>query len=244
MPKALGLVETKGLVAAIEAADAMVKASNVKFVGKDITKPALITVKVVGDTAAVKAAVDAGAAAAGRIGQLVSTHVIPQPDDQLISMLPEIAEKAARVEKAIKKEEKPKIVKSVATKTLAKPKPVGKEKKTEATPIEKKKEIIEIVEEEIEEEYKVPESNESPADTISRLRQEALTDNPEVEKEDLVGSEPAEKEQFDPGSEDIESMNVHKLRHLARSIPDFPIKGREISRANRDELLSHFRNLK
>jgi len=92
MPKALGLVETKGLVAAIEAADAMVKAANVKFVGKEITVPALITVKVVGETAAVRAAVDAGAAAAQRVGQLISTHIIPQPDNQLIVLLPEIAD--------------------------------------------------------------------------------------------------------------------------------------------------------
>ena len=72
MPKALGLVETKGLVAAIEAADAMVKAANVKFVGKEITVPAMITVKVVGETAAVRAAVDAGAAAAQRVGQITN----------------------------------------------------------------------------------------------------------------------------------------------------------------------------
>ena len=244
MPKALGLVETKGMVAAIEAADAMVKAANVKFVGKDIIKPALITIKVVGDTAAVKAAVDAGAAAASRVGQVFSTHVIPQPDDQLISMLPEISEKIYRAEKEIQKEEKPKVAKSVAVKASVKPKPVIKKKKTEAAPKEKKKDIIEIVEEDLEEEIKEPETKESPADTISRLRREALGDSEEVEKEDSVENEPSKKEEFDPGSEDIESMNVHKLRHLARSTADFPIKGREISRANRDELLSHFRNLK
>ena len=90
MPKALGLIETKGLVAAIEAADAMLKAANVSFAGKTVTRPALVTIKVVGETAAVRAAVDAGSAAAGRVGQVVSTHIIPQPDEQLILMLPEI----------------------------------------------------------------------------------------------------------------------------------------------------------
>lgn len=76
---ALGLVETHGLVAGIEACDAMLKAANVRLVGVEQTIPALITVKVVGETAAVRAAVDAGAAAAERIGRVVSKHVIPRP---------------------------------------------------------------------------------------------------------------------------------------------------------------------
>jgi microcompartment protein CcmL/EutN len=76
---ALGLIETRGLVAAIEAADAAVKAADVTLVGKDTTKAALITVKVIGEVSAVQAAVDAGAAAAARVGELVSQHVIARP---------------------------------------------------------------------------------------------------------------------------------------------------------------------
>ena len=83
MQKALGLIETKGLIGAIEAADAMVKAANVKLVGKEKITAGLVTVKIVGEVAAVKSAVDAGAAAAQRVGQLVSAHVIPRPDDQI-----------------------------------------------------------------------------------------------------------------------------------------------------------------
>jgi len=79
MNYALGLVETRGLVGAIEAADAMVKTANVTLLGKERTDPALITIKIVGETAAVRAAVDAGAAAAQKVGQLVSKHVIPRP---------------------------------------------------------------------------------------------------------------------------------------------------------------------
>lgn len=79
--RALGLVETKGLVGAIEAADAMVKAANVKLIGTETTIAALVTVKVVGEVAAVKAAVDAGATAAERVGQLISVHVIPRPHE-------------------------------------------------------------------------------------------------------------------------------------------------------------------
>jgi ethanolamine utilization protein EutM len=84
---ALGLVETRGLVAAIEAADAMVKTANVVLVGKEVTNPALITIKVVGDTAAVRAAVEAGAAAAQRVGELVSKHVIPRPAEGMEELL-------------------------------------------------------------------------------------------------------------------------------------------------------------
>lgn len=78
---ALGLIETRGLVAAIEAADAMVKAAHVQLIGKERAEAGLITVKIRGDVAAVRAAVDAGAAAAQRVGELVSSHVIPRPDD-------------------------------------------------------------------------------------------------------------------------------------------------------------------
>ena len=84
---ALGLVETRGLVAAIEAADAMVKTANVVLVGKEQTNPALITIKVVGDTAAVRASVEAGAAAAQRVGELVSKHVIPRPADGIEELI-------------------------------------------------------------------------------------------------------------------------------------------------------------
>ncbi len=80
--KALGMVETRGLVAAIEAADAMVKAANVRLLGKEVTPAALVTVSVEGETGAVRASVAAGATAAERVGELVSTHVIPRPHEE------------------------------------------------------------------------------------------------------------------------------------------------------------------
>lgn len=86
--QALGMVETKGLVAAIEAADAMVKAANVTLVGKERIGSGLVTVMVRGDVGAVKSAVDAGAAAAERVGELVSVHVIPRPHEEVESILP------------------------------------------------------------------------------------------------------------------------------------------------------------
>ena len=87
---ALGMIETKGLVGAIEAADAMVKAANVTLVGRVIVGGALVTVFVRGDVGATKAAVDAGAAAADRVGELISTHVIPRPHEEVEYILPHL----------------------------------------------------------------------------------------------------------------------------------------------------------
>ncbi|RJG23521.1 ethanolamine utilization microcompartment protein EutM [Paenibacillus thiaminolyticus] len=86
--EALGLIETKGLVGSIEAADAMVKAANVTLIGKEMVGGGLVTVMVRGDVGAVKAATDAGAAAAQRVGELVSVHVIPRPHSEVEHILP------------------------------------------------------------------------------------------------------------------------------------------------------------
>ena len=86
--EALGLIETKGLVGSIEAADAMVKAANVTLVGKELVGGGLVTVMVRGDVGAVKAATDAGAAAADRVGELISVHVIPRPHSEVELILP------------------------------------------------------------------------------------------------------------------------------------------------------------
>ena len=217
MPRALGLVETRGLVAAIEAADAMVKAANVILIGKEKTDPALITVKVVGETAAVKSAVDAGASAAKRVGELVSIHIIPQPDEQMITMLPEIDEGKAQPasrEPSPKKENKEKPV-------------VVKEPPSEA------------------ESSKVKEQTEAvtqSTETIARLRREALGTSTEREKKEIPKPPKSIKNIKD--IEAIKKMNVHELRRYARSIEGFPIQGRQISIANKKELISYFKNLK
>lgn len=88
---ALGMVETKGLVGAIEAADAMVKAAMVELWAKEKVTAGFVTFFVRGEVGAVKAATDAGAAAARRVGELVSVHVIPRPHDQLSKILPEMS---------------------------------------------------------------------------------------------------------------------------------------------------------
>src|SRR5437016_14062155 len=86
--EALGMIETKGLVALIEASDAMLKAANVTLVGWQKIGSGLVTAFVVGDVAAVKAAIDAGAAAAGRVGEVIAVQVIPRPHEDIATVLP------------------------------------------------------------------------------------------------------------------------------------------------------------
>jgi len=90
MKEALGMVETKGLVGSIEAADAMLKAANVSLVGYEKIGAGLVTVMVRGDVGAVKAATDAGVAAADKVGELVSKHVIPRPHSDVEHILPKV----------------------------------------------------------------------------------------------------------------------------------------------------------
>jgi ethanolamine utilization protein EutM len=145
---ALGLVETRGLVGAVEAADAGAKAANVRLLGTERADAGLVTVKFLGDVAAVKAACDAGAAAAGRVGQLVAVHVIPRPHDDI---------------------------------------------------------------------GLVAEDDEVPEAPVSRERLDVAR---------------------------LEQMKVVELRTLARRLAHFPLKGRDVARAGRDELLGAFKSLK
>ena len=93
--KALGMIETRGLVALMEASDAMCKAADVELTGWDRVGGGMVTAFVEGDVAAVKAAVDSGAAAAAKVGEVVSVHVIPRPHGELSAALPKSAAKAA-----------------------------------------------------------------------------------------------------------------------------------------------------
>ena len=211
--RALGMVETRGLIASIEAADAMVKAARVQLVGKEKVQGGLVTILVIGETAAVKSAVDAGAAAAQRVGELVSTHIIPRPDDQVDDIIGEVkpAERKPR-----KKEEE--IIANIEPERIVKRK--------------------EIKEKEIFEEIK-PVQKASSSSTIDRLKKEALGKS--ITLETQVKTKSSQKLNFTMG--ELEVMNVHQLRRFARDIESFPIKGREISRANRGELLDFFKAL-
>jgi ethanolamine utilization protein EutM len=341
MSQALGLVETRGLVGAIEAADAMAKAANVKIIGREKVVPALITIKCIGDVAAVKAAVEAGAAAAQRVGQLISTHVIPQPDSQLEQFFPEIREVDSNPEKPAKqrkiKEPLPHQTVEVETVMIIEESnsdlkeksisvdEISKEKidletsdETNATlknemvsndvhhsvekiPLEEEPEtFVASVEESIPiVKIKNPKKNKKNASTPTTLFDEFAVDKNHLEKlkrealaelllesdetiskeesivesisdlidevdhlilEDQVDStieinenrestgeleSELESDHIDIASKisDINSLNVHHLRKLARQTPNFPIQGREISKANRSTLLALFNKL-
>lgn len=227
MQLALGLIETKGLIGAIEAADAMVKAANVKLISKEKITAGLVTVKIIGEVAAVKSAVDAGAAAAQRVSQLISAHVIPRPDDQIENIIfypeldkPKSFKEEKTVEEVLEKESEP---------------------STSETVFDEHVEIVEQEElpfvEKIKEE-KVSRRPRKLKTTIESLKNEAIA---ELEKENEIVER---KEQTIPTAEELTELNVHELRHLARAFENFPIKGRQISRANRDELIEYFNQIR
>lgn len=262
MPQALGLVETKGLVGAIVAADAMAKAANVTIIGKEKVDPALITIKIIGETAAVKSAIEAGAAAAQRVGQLISTHIIPSPDVQLGILFPEILKENNEEPPAVE------IPNPIAEKKIL----PGLKKLTKGLPVKQEKKLVKVEPQQktdevllTKEQARLPITNTSLFDeviehqirqagtTLERLRAEALKDLQSEEittEEDNKEETPLEHEgkyDYDNSSvslEDLESFNVHQLRKLARGVEIFPIHGREISRANRETLLAYFKSLK
>ncbi|MBI1803123.1 MAG: BMC domain-containing protein [Ignavibacteriae bacterium] len=195
---ALGLIETRGLIGAIEAADAATKAADVKLVGKERADAGLMTIKIIGDVAAVKSAVDAGAAAAQRVGELVSAHVIPRPDDDVeILIYPPPGQTKEKPREDQPAAPPPKVRK---TRIIANKPP----KEAEETTIER-------------EEHTPASSSTGSADTSE----------PPVS---LSDDEATFRRQ-------LEEMTVHALRHYARSVSGLTIFGRQISRANRDQLI-------
>ncbi len=105
MERALGLIETRGFIAAIEAADAMVKAANVTLIGKEKTGGGLVTMMIRGDVGAVKAAVEAGAEAARAVGEVKSTHIIPRPHDDVEALIANLQKPGKGKNKATNEDE-------------------------------------------------------------------------------------------------------------------------------------------
>lgn len=205
MELSLGLIETKGLVGAIEAADAMVKAAHVKLIGRDYVSGALVVVKVSGETAAVKSAVDAGAAAAQRVGELVSVHVIPRPDDQIDKIVLDNSSTEKVVEEKAKTKSVEKVEKTEEVKAQKSKAPV--KKKTAP-----KKAVVKSV-------------------TKTTVKAKKISKSTKSKKTNI------------PPMDELTILNVHSLRKIARSVEEFPIKGREISKANRGVLLDYFSGL-
>ncbi|MEG8990189.1 BMC domain-containing protein [Ignavibacteria bacterium 4148-Me] len=216
MDLALGLIETKGLIGAIEAADAMVKTANVKLVSKEKISAGLVTVKIVGEVAAVQAAVEAGAAAAQRVSQLISAHVIPRPDDQLEDIIYSFNKLDSSEQKSNTTEE-----------VFSNPTLFDQEDSAEEIHrIKKKKKETE---------------NEEAKSRLEELKKEAVEELSRTESENEIKMTTVKEV---PSEEELSKLNVHKLRHLARSYENFPIKGREISRANREELIAYFNQIR
>lgn len=255
---ALGLIETKGLIGAIEAADAMLKAANVKLINKEKITAALVTVEIIGEVAAVKSAVDAGAAAAQRVGQLISAHVIPRPDDQIESIIQFVDE-----EKSTKKNP-PKKKKSAEEFSLFDPIPENPVEPESQQTASFEEEEISVSTEDIVETIKTNaiEEEEQETEQVQEADQdqEPELEEPQIEKsdaeesdeyfDDIESDEEIIDEKFESESpEDLseptefDNMNVHELRKLARATENFPIKGREISKANRQTLIDFFKSL-
>ena len=221
--QALGLIETKGLIAAIESADTMLKAAEVKLLEKTHIGAGLVTVAVVGDVGAVKAAVDAGAAAAQRVGELVSVHVIPRPHVELDGLIVNVHPLGDGPDDDD---------------------PVGPDKgPAKAAPAkEEVKETAEV--EKIEEKREVEKTvTKASASTAAPAKKEApaKVTKPSGELSKQVVDAWVKKLGIDEAMENLQSLAVVKLRRLAREYKTLGIAGREISKADKEMLIAEFR---
>lgn len=287
MSNSIGLIESRGLVALVEAADVILKNSPVNVLGIHKLNNGLITLAVSGDFDYVKAAVDSGAEAGRRVGEIYSFSVIENPTKELLQIFSELFPNetdslndsdeiiSVKLEPAVNETDEASTlfksvtneIKSISNRKKSKPLEI-----TRINPIRKIKKRIkdnsdiqdksgESVKQHIEDTERITEENDisdksvKPLSTIERLRIEALgtarkkanieeelsADNKKVKETHKVKSSIKDPEvDFDL----ISQMNMHKLRNYARKFSNFPIKGREISRANRDELVELFNTLK
>ncbi len=218
---ALGMIETRGLVAAIESADVMLKAADVSLLERVLVGAGLVTVTVTGDVAAVKSSIDAAAAAVSRLGPdlLISQHVIPRPHVELGET----------------------IISSVPL--------IERRQETELCEEPEKEEVLEdiTVQEETVIEESVEEVQEELPETLETIETTETTETPESEPLQVSEMHKADMDKLvaDKGVERaveiIGKCKVVKLRNLAREYEDFGIAGREISKANKTELLEEFR---
>ena len=208
MPFALGMIETKGLVGAIEAADAACKAANVKLISSEKVKGALINIKIIGEVAAVKSAVDAGAAAARRLCSLVSAHVIPNPVDELKPYLTDITVQLSDNQTSDKR-----------TKKASKKIPKQDNKNIKISPVSQKKNDLQNIDNaDIEKDMSI----DAPAEDLTQISLDYSNFEKSSETELLS---------------ELEVMKVHELRKMARGISNLGIYGREISIANKEILI-------
>ena len=228
--KALGMIETRGLVAAIEAADAMVKAANVTLTCKEHVGGGLVTVMVRGDVGAVKAATDAGAAAAERVGELISVHVIPRPHEEL-----EFLMKGPEPTKAEEPVKEPEAEVSVEASEEVETE-VSVEAPEEAEAEEVSEEISEEIseeqaEEEVQESEEAEPEEEAPqADPIAAALMEKKP-KPATKAEDIKAASAGYTQ------ETLYKLSVSKLRDVARKLQVDNMTKKDIQFAKKQELV-------
>ena len=214
--QALGMIETKGLIGSIEAADAMVKAANVTLIGKEHIGGALVMVMVRGDVGAVKAATDAGAAAAQRVGELSSVHVIPRPHMEVESILPHCPEGPDGDDDGPQEPEP-----EGAEEAVTEPQEPEKRTEPEQAPVEETEAPAEQAE------NAAPEAEET-----------AVADNPMTRQklEAIFQSEGIEQ-----AMSEITFLRLAELRELAKEYPEHTLTDRNLRRIAKGELLEAFR---
>ena len=242
--QAIGMIETKGLIGAIESADAMLKAAEVTLVEKVHIGAGLVTIIVTGDVGAVKAATDAGAAAAQRVGELVSVHVIPRPHSELDGLV-------VNVHPA--KKEVPDDANG-ASDSGAEPEVKVEAPKAPEAPKAEAKPVVKEAPKAPVKEAKAPEKDKSVDKIEEKLEVEKAVTKAPVQKAEAKAEKPAKEEPtkdivdawvkelgLDRAMAKLKAMAVVKLRRLAREYKTFGIAGRAISKADKSVLISEFR---
>jgi ethanolamine utilization protein EutM len=229
MKKSLGILETKGYAAAYSAADKILENTDLELIKIEKTGGGIISVFFKGDNDSLKAAFEKGIQQARSVGEIVALNIINEPNQKIEKLLFPVERtsvRAAEVQTDIAKEKKslPKV--EVETENIEVQKPVKVVKAN--TELNKKNKSSKFL---------------SSTSTIQRLRREALSsENITKEKEDKPRNREG-KESSQLNLSKIGNLNVHELRRLARRTNGFPIQGREISRANRKELLNYFKEI-
>ena len=242
--QALGLIETRGLIAAVESADAMLKAANVRLVEKTLVGGGLVSIAVTGDVGAVKAAVEAGEAAVKQLNSalLISQHVIPRPHQELEDVMV-TATSLKNIEISIVTSEKAEPDKEDDAEEIAEGTVVNHYDLNEDT-------VENAVDSGDEISEKPVESGEEIVDNPIDSKEE-MVENPVNPKEDIVenlgelNKEAVDKMILEYGLEGtivkLNKLKVVKLRNLAREYKEFGISGRQVSKANKQKLIEGFR---
>lgn len=260
----VGLIESKGLVALIETTDFILKNSPIRILGIKNLHNGLLTLAVSGENEYVKVAVKSAVEMGKKVGEIFSYSIIENPDNRLLELFDEIFTSVtidrvnpikSKIEHKILKEEIT-IEKSptdvIPLKNIIKPEKIVRKKKEKIVSQVIKPEEKQVTKESDTQKISIPVNSilgKAPTSTIARLRSEALgvkkekTENRKRQTAiNIIENPIVSKQNID--FEAIKKMNVHKLRHYARNFNNFPIKGREISRANREELVELFNKIK